>query len=104
MDSADNMYSPALGISKHGTFEVDQSISRIDTNFGNQANFNLDRWNNIVDITHRHGDMFGIETWAEERAQTYQQSRDTNPNFNAEVSLQLGAHVILDQKVLKILT
>ena len=30
-----NTLGPALGISKHGTFEIDQSISRVDQYFGN---------------------------------------------------------------------
>lgn len=77
--------SPALGASKHGPFEVDQSISRIDTYFGNQANFNLDRWNNLVNIANSNGGQFGFDTFNQERQQTYQQSRDTNPEFDAEV-------------------
>lgn len=48
---------PALGISKHGAFEIDNSISRQDTYCGNQADFQLSRWNNMVDIASRHNEF-----------------------------------------------
>ena len=78
-----NTLGPSLGASHHGPFEVDQSISRIDTYFGNNADFNLERFNNIRKIADSHGGQFGMETWAEERAETYQLSRETNPEFDA---------------------
>ena len=53
--------------------------------FGNQASFNLDRWNNLVNIANENGGQFGFEAFNTERQQTYQQSRNTNPDFNAEV-------------------
>lgn len=55
-----NTLGPSLGISHHGPFEVDNSISRIDTYFGNQANFNLDRWNQLVALSEQYGG-FGAE-------------------------------------------
>lgn len=78
-----NTLGPALGISHHGPFEVDQSISRQDTYFGNNADFKLARFNAIREIANKNGGQFGMETWAEERAMTYQQSRETNPQFDA---------------------
>lgn len=49
-----NTLGPSLGISKHGFFEVDNSISRQDAYFGNQADFKLDRFNKIVDMTKKY--------------------------------------------------
>jgi hypothetical protein len=78
-----NTLGPALGISHHGPFEIDQSISRSDTYFGNNANFNLTRFNRIVDIADENGGQFGLDTWNQERQLTYTESRDTNPEFDA---------------------
>lgn len=50
-----NTLGPSLGISHHGLFEVDNSITRIDTYFGNQANFNLTRWNQLVAFSEQYG-------------------------------------------------
>lgn len=61
MDSrVPNTLGPALGISHHGPFEIDQSISRQDTFFGNNANFQLGRFNNIRKIANKNGGMFGM--------------------------------------------
>lgn len=84
-DRVPNTLGPALGISKHGVFEIDNSISRQDTYFGNQANFQLDQWNNLVAIADKYDGEFGNDMWADERVQTYQKSLNTNPEFNAEV-------------------
>lgn len=80
-----NTLGPSLGISKHGFFEVDNSISRQDHFFGNQANFMLDRWNSLVAITKKYGGQFGNSAFAEERVTRYEESKNTNPNFNAGV-------------------
>jgi hypothetical protein len=55
-----NTFGPSLGMSHHGPFEVDNSITRIDTYFGNQANFNLTRWNQVVALSAQYGaGLFG---------------------------------------------
>jgi len=78
-----NTLGPALGISHHGPFEIDQSISRSDTYFGNNANFNLTRFNRLASIAEANGDQFGLDTFNQERQITYQESKDTNPEFDA---------------------
>jgi len=78
-----NTLGPALGISHHGPFEIDQSISRSDTYFGNNANFNKTRFDRLADIADENGGQFGLDTFAAERALTYTESRTTNPEFDA---------------------
>lgn len=80
-----NNLGPSLGISRHGFFEVDNSISRIDSYFGNQADFNLDRFNRLVDIADKYGGQFGNSAFAEERVLVYNEAKNTNPEFNAGV-------------------
>lgn len=77
-----NTLGPALGISTHGPFEIDQSISRVDQYFGNQANFNLNRWNNLLKDADKHGG-FTIDAFGAERARTFEYSKTHNPNFDA---------------------
>lgn len=55
-----NTLGQSLGSSHHGPFEVDNSVTRVDTYFGNQANFNLDRWNEVVTLSQQYGG-FGAE-------------------------------------------
>ncbi|KAK3680004.1 hypothetical protein LTR78_000381 [Recurvomyces mirabilis] len=78
-----NTLGPSLGISKHGFFEVDNSISRQDAYFGDQANFQLARWQRLVNITENYGGQFGIDTFAEERVLLYDEAKATNPRFDA---------------------
>lgn len=79
-----NTLGPALGISHHGPFEVDQSISRIDTYFGNNANFHKTRFDAITKIAEEnHGGLYGQSLWNEERQKTYTHARETNPEFDA---------------------
>lgn len=80
-----NTLGPALGISKHGFFEVDNSISRDDAGLGNQANFNLTKFNRLVDIANKYGGEFGNSAFAEERVLLYKESKNNNPTFNAGV-------------------
>nr|ANZ54410.1 heme-thiolate peroxidase HTP6 [Leptoxyphium fumago] len=84
-DRVPNTLGPSLGISKHGFFEIDNSISREDAYFGNQADFRLDRWERLVNITEKHGGEFGNDAFAEERVLLYNEAKDTNPEFNAGV-------------------
>ena len=79
-----NTLGPSLGLDKHGTFEVDTSITREDAYFGNQASFRSDRWSNLSQIRTQHSDgTFGVKTWKYESGTTYDKSRATNPQFNA---------------------
>ncbi|KAB8343155.1 hypothetical protein FH972_022745 [Carpinus fangiana] len=93
-----NTLGPALGISTHGPFEIDTSISRIDSAFGNQASFNLDRWNRIRGIADKNGGMFGMNTWANERVVSYQESLTKNPSFDAgpkQLAVNLAERVFI---------
>jgi hypothetical protein len=79
-----NTLGPALGIDKHGTFEIDGSISRQDNYFGNQADFISARWEAIrEDAVTYGGGFYGIETWIANQKRTYETARATNPEFNA---------------------
>ena len=78
-----NTIGPALGLFKHGTFEIDGSITRQDDYFGNEATFILDRWNNLVAMSEELDDgNFGRDLFTAERASTFNTARSTNPNFN----------------------
>lgn len=76
---------PSLGISRHGFFEVDNSISRLDSYFGNQADFNLERFNRLVSIADKYDGQFGNSAFAEERVLLYNEAKNSNPEFNAGV-------------------
>ncbi|KAL1847336.1 hypothetical protein Plec18170_008688 [Paecilomyces lecythidis] len=78
-----NTLGPAPGMSSHGVFEIDGSITREDTYFGNNANFILQRWDEYVEIANRHGGQFGWETNGEDNGYRYDLSRETNPEFYA---------------------
>jgi len=78
-----NTLGPAPGMSSHGVFEIDGSITREDTYFGDNSNFILQRWNEYVDIADRHGGQFKAETQAEDNGVRYDYSRATNPTFYA---------------------
>jgi len=80
-----NTLGPSLGISKHGFFEVDNSISRDDAYFGNQADFNLSRWDQLVQITEKYNGEFGNSAFAEERVLRYNEAKNNNPEFNAGI-------------------
>ena len=81
-----NTLGPSLGLDKHGTFEVDNSITRQDAYFGNQANFLASRWDRLNNIRNQNGGgQFGRETMRYDGAVTYDESRSTNPQFNAGI-------------------
>nr|POE79362.1 aromatic peroxygenase [Quercus suber] len=80
-----NTLGPSLGISKHGFFEVDNSISREDAYFGNAADFKLDRFNRLVNITKKYGGEFGNSAFAEERVVVYNEAKNINPEFDAGI-------------------
>ena len=78
-----NTLGLAPGMSSHGTFEIDGSITREDTYFGDNSNFILQRWNEYVDIADRHEGQFKAEAQAEDNGLRYDYSRATNPWFFA---------------------
>lgn len=81
-----NTIGPALGLFKHGTFEIDGSITRQDDYFGNEATFQLNRWNDLVSQSKQFDSgMFGYNLFVQERYTTYNTARTTNPYFNAGV-------------------
>ena len=83
---------PSLGLDKHGTCEVDNSITREDTYFGNQANFHLDRWQALLNNTKAHNNLFNQATFIDEKKRSYDESRATNPAFNAGPKWYIIAH------------
>jgi len=86
MDSrVPNTLGPSLGISKHGFFEVDNSISRVDAALGNQANFNLERFDKITEIASKYNGLYNLQTWQEERVAIYNEAKSNNPSFNAGI-------------------
>jgi hypothetical protein len=88
-----NTLGPSLGLDKHGTFEIDGSISREDNYFGNQANFQLPRFDALVDLANsKYGGQFGRSLFVEEKLTTYNTARATNPNFNAGIKYLVVAH------------
>lgn len=60
-------------------FETDNSITRQNQYFGNQANFIMSRWERLVDITEKYGGDFGLETLIEEKDITYDESKAMDP-------------------------
>ncbi|KZF18932.1 hypothetical protein L228DRAFT_271566 [Xylona heveae TC161] len=77
-----NTLGPALGLDKHGVFEIDGSITRQDIHFGNNANFLLQRWEEYVNTSNIYGN-FNKETQALDNGNRYDYSRETNPDFFA---------------------
>ena len=78
-----NTIGPALGLFKHGTFEIDGSITRQDDYDGNESTFILSRWNNLVAMSKKYDDgKFGNDLFIQERASTWDTAKATNPDFN----------------------
>ena len=80
-----NTLGPALGLDKHGGFEIDGSITRQDVYFGNNANFLLQRWNEYVTESEAQGGEFNLATNAVDNGFRYDNSLGTNPGFFAGV-------------------
>ncbi|KAI9696140.1 MAG: hypothetical protein M1820_008281 [Bogoriella megaspora] len=87
-----NTIGPALGLDKHGVFEIDGSITREDVHFGNNANFLLQRWEEYVNISNQHGGQFNFDTQAQDNGLRYDYSRETNPEFLAGVAWFAVSH------------
>ena len=73
-----NTLGPSLGLDKHGTCEVDNSITREDTYFGNQANFQMGRWQALLNTASSHNNLFNQATFTDEKKRSYDDSRATN--------------------------
>ena len=80
-----NTLGPALGLDKHGVFEIDGSITRQDVYFGNNANFLLQRWNEYVKESEAQGGEFNLAANAVDNGFRYDNSLGTNPDFFAGV-------------------
>ena len=80
-----NTLGPALGLDKHGGFEIDGSITRQDVYFGNNANFLLQRWNEYVTESEAQGGEFNLAVNAVDNGFRYNNSLGTNPDFFAGV-------------------
>lgn len=81
-----NTLGPALGIDKHGTFEIDGSISRQDNYFGNQADFIPSRWAAVRKQAETAGNgYYNLEMWTENQKQSYMISRNNNPEATLSV-------------------
>ena len=80
-----NTLGPALGLDKHGGFEIDGSITRQDVYFGNNANFLLQRWNEYVNESEAQGGEFNLAINAVDNGFRYDNSLGTNPDFFAGV-------------------
>ena len=87
-----NTIGPAGGLDKHGVFEIDGSITRQDTYFGNNANFLLQRWNEYVNESQAQGGLFNAQTNAVDNGFRYDISRETNPDFLAGVAWFAVSH------------
>ncbi|TFK19789.1 aromatic peroxygenase precursor [Coprinopsis marcescibilis] len=81
------------GLSNHGTFEGDSSMTRGDNFFGNHIAFNKDLFDQFVEFSNKYGGGFyNLTVAAELRAQRIQQSIATNPNFKFLGLRQLTAY------------
>ncbi|KIJ47013.1 hypothetical protein M422DRAFT_29002 [Sphaerobolus stellatus SS14] len=78
--------TPALvgGLSQHGTFEGDTSMSRVDAFFGDPAAFNQTRFNNFLAFSTQYGfnGTYDINATAEYRHHLLQDSIQTNPELD----------------------
>lgn len=60
-------------------------MTKLDAYFGNQANFELDRWNRLVEIANTYGGgTFSQVALGHERVVVYNESIATNPNVRIE--------------------
>ncbi|TFK21406.1 Cloroperoxidase [Coprinopsis marcescibilis] len=76
---------PAIvgGMSNHGTFEGDTSMTRADAYFGDNSNFDQERFNQFRNFSYHYGDgYYNLTVAAELRYHLIQQSIATNPEFS----------------------
>lgn len=73
-----NTLGPSLGLDKHGECEVDNSITRQDNYFGNQADFQMSRWQALLKTASSHNNLFNEATFIDEKKRSYDDSRATN--------------------------
>jgi hypothetical protein len=94
-----NTLGPALGLDKHGVFEVDGSITREDVYFGNNANFILQRWNEYVAITDKHGGDFEAQSHAEDNVRKDNPTRFYRYRFAKCTYRRAPVTIILVQQI-----
>ncbi|KAF2173833.1 hypothetical protein M409DRAFT_48753 [Zasmidium cellare ATCC 36951] len=82
-DRVPNTLGLAPGLDSHGVFEIDTSITRQDTHWGNNANFINDRWLQYVALADKHGGQFNFDANVEDASNRYDTSRKYNPSFLA---------------------
>jgi hypothetical protein len=70
-DRVPNTLGPALGLDKHGVFEIDGSITRQDVYFGNNADFIQQRWDEYVAIADQNGGQFTATTQATDNVRNF---------------------------------
>ncbi|KIJ42091.1 hypothetical protein M422DRAFT_171551 [Sphaerobolus stellatus SS14] len=91
-----NPPKPALvgGLSQHGTFEGDTSMSRVDAFFGDPAAFNQTRFNDLLDFSTKYGfnGTYDLNATAEFRFQRLQDSIMTNPELDFTAPRILSAY------------
>ena len=80
-----NTLGPALGLDKHGGFEIDGSVTRQGIYFSNNANFLLQRWDEYVNESEAQGGKFNLAVNAVDNSFRYDESLGTNPDFFAGV-------------------
>lgn len=77
-----NTLGNSLGIDRHGTFELDASISRSDYAFGDSHSFNGTKWDALVNDANKYGGgLFTIEAFQKNAAAQAKASRATNPQY-----------------------
>ncbi|UZJ53727.1 hypothetical protein CBS101457_003047 [Exobasidium rhododendri] len=79
-----NTLGPAKGLDNHGPFEIDGSMSRNDTYFGDNHSFQQSRWDKIKGYAALYDDgNYGAAMWKKERKITYDEGVADNPEFYA---------------------
>lgn len=79
-----NTLGDAKGLDNHGPFEIDGSMTRNDTFFGDNHSFIASRWNKIKALAAQYDNgNFGNAMWKKERKITYDEGVATNPEFYA---------------------
>ena len=79
-----NTIGPAGGLSKHGVFEIDGSITREDIHFGNNVNFIKQRWDEYYAEAQNIGKgEFNFAVQAADNGLRYDNSLKTNADFYA---------------------
>lgn len=82
-DRVPNTLGPALGLDRHGLFELDGSISRSDKGFGDNHSFNTTKWDALIeDANTAGGGYFNADAFTQNYKNQITASRNTNPDFS----------------------